>query len=108
MKAGWKHLSASPLLTTFEDQVLDVFSGLLVSSDQRVVVAAVSRTVGVADLAHRHILGHSDIAHQAAAGVASALVQLDRRDAGRVAQLAEPLSDVVGVPRAAIGLAEHQ
>jgi hypothetical protein len=33
MEAGWKHLCASPPLTALEDQVLDVFSGLLVSRD---------------------------------------------------------------------------
>lgn len=40
--------------------------------------------------------------------MASALVQLDRRDASRDAQLAEPLGDMVRLPRAAVGLAEHK
>jgi len=94
-RADHEHLrasrtSAAPLLGSF-----------LVRLDQRVVVALVGGAVGVAGLAHRHILAGSGVVVQADRCVPSALVVLDHRHASGSAELLEPLGDVVGVPRLA-------
>jgi hypothetical protein len=75
---------------------------------ERVRVAIVDRLARVADLAHPQLLVDARVLHEGVAGVSSALVEGDDGHAGLLGQLLEPLGDVVGVPGAAIVLAENQ